>query len=71
MRGRKKRLRDKRWASLRSATTYTIGRLVLSLRSQTYEMFTQTFDYVMFYYIINSINYMHNTHHYVFSKRHH
>jgi len=38
MRGGKKRFRGKRWASLRSATTYTIGRLALSLRSPTYEM---------------------------------
>jgi len=40
MRGWKKRSHGKRWASLRSATTYTIGRLVLSLRSPTYEIQT-------------------------------
>ena len=38
MRGREKRFRGKRWASLRSATTYTIGRLVLSLRNPTYKI---------------------------------
>jgi len=38
MRTRKKRVRGKRWASLRSATTYVTGRLALSLRSPTYEM---------------------------------